>query len=157
MSKKPLYQLIACAVYSAQHHNDKTVAKVWREIAKKYVKENFYPHGELVFDESDHNKIVIRDQIPLYDDNGYRIGTYGFTVTITPNLCFGYDLEIKPEDGFPEEYSLVLDHIEDEYSLVLDMPPKVEYYPKVLGWDNKKQPYPEIVSVEVHNEENCSL
>ncbi len=127
MSKKPLYQLIACAVCSARHLKDNAVAEAWREIAEKYIKDNFYPHGELVFEESDRNKIVIKDQITLYDYNGYVIGTYSFTVTITPDLCFGYDLEIKPEDGFPEEYNMVLDQIEDEYSLVLDTTPKVEY------------------------------
>ena len=148
MGKAPLYSLIACAIYSAQNHKNNAVADTWREIAEKYVKENFYPHGRLLFEESEPNKIVILDRVTLYDDAGGIVGTYDFTVTIVPDLCFEYNFEIIPEEGFPEEYKFVLEQIGEEYSIILSSYPKQQYYPKVLGWDPDKQPYPEIVTVE---------
>ena len=144
-----MYSLIACAVYSAQNHNNKVVTEVWREIAEKYVKENFYPHGRLLFEYSWSNKLVILDRVTLYDDVGSIVGTYDITVIVKPDLCFGFDIEIIPEEGFPEEYEYILDQIGDEYGVILSSCPKRRYYPKVLGWNPDKQPYPEIVTVEV--------
>ncbi len=72
---------------------------------------------QIDLDASHGNKLVIHSSYHAMDDNGMYDRWYDFTVKVTPNLHFGFDLKITGKFG---RYQHVKDYLYDLFDSALN-------------------------------------
>lgn len=99
--KLPLYRLIARAGVAADNcakHGNTEWQQVWEDLLEQC--EKLLPSGSgfdagTTIEHASSNKIVLQTSFHHMDEHGYYDGWSEHTVTVIPNLMYGFDLCIS--------------------------------------------------------------
>ena len=124
-----VYQYLAIA-FTAMQNCDKSKSWEWYDKWENVIDnivENL-PHGsgidgetQFSINKSKTNRLLITSQYHVMSEQGYYTRWISFTMTIKPDLRFGYDLTIKGNFGKDQD---IKDYLVETFGYALDMPYK---------------------------------
>ncbi len=120
---KPLYQELASLVQARlnclergnhewEHNHTNTINR----LVKKYLPSGSgFDNGTTIdLDASSRNKLVFNTAFHHMNNSGYYDGWSYHTVTVTPDLAFGFDVKVGGRDRI-----YIKEHIAEEFNFIL--------------------------------------